>query len=112
MVEPVHGLPQQERAQLFARARPDARRLRGRARTEATAHASRRVIEAPDLGLVQFLPSLVLILVTGAVADRFGRTLDLDLLVINLAYGEERLERLTRFTGMSRKLIERCIRKG
>ena len=40
------------------------------------------------------------------------KLLDLDLLVINMAYAEERLDRLTRFTGMSRKLIERCIVKG
>lgn len=37
------------------------------------------------------------------------RLLDLDLMIINLAYGEERLERLSAFTGMSRKLIERCV---
>ena len=37
------------------------------------------------------------------------RILDLDLMIINLAYGEERLERLSQFTGMSRKLIERCV---
>jgi hypothetical protein len=40
------------------------------------------------------------------------KILDLDLLLINVAYAEERLERLTNFTGMSRKLIERCIKKG
>lgn len=40
------------------------------------------------------------------------KILDLDLLVINLAYGEERLNRLTGFTGFSRKLIENCIKKG
>lgn len=40
------------------------------------------------------------------------KLLDLDLMLINVAYGEERLERLTAFTGMSRKLIERCISKG
>lgn len=37
------------------------------------------------------------------------RICDLDLLVINFAYAEERLDRLTGFTGMSRKLIERVI---
>lgn len=35
---------------------------------------------------------------------------DLDLLVINLSYGEDRLERLTTFTGMKRNLIENIIR--
>lgn len=40
------------------------------------------------------------------------KILDLDLAVINLAYAEERLDRLTAFTGMSRRLLERCISKG
>lgn len=40
------------------------------------------------------------------------KILDLDLLVINLAYGEERLTRLTKFTGMSRRLLETCIRRA
>lgn len=35
---------------------------------------------------------------------------DLDLLVINLSYGEDRLDRLTAFTGMKRNLIENIIR--
>lgn len=35
---------------------------------------------------------------------------DLDLLIINLSYGEDRLERLTTFTGMKRTLIENIIR--
>ncbi len=35
---------------------------------------------------------------------------DLDLLVINLSYAEDRLERLTSFTGMKRTLIENIIR--
>lgn len=38
------------------------------------------------------------------------KVLDLDLMVINLAYQEERLERLARFTGMKRVLIENVIR--
>ncbi|MBK8264870.1 MAG: hypothetical protein IPK80_26480 [Nannocystis sp.] len=37
------------------------------------------------------------------------KILDLDLMIINLAYGEERLDRLSSFTGMSRKLLERCV---
>ena len=40
------------------------------------------------------------------------KALDIDLLVINLAYAEERLDRLTKFTGMRRRLIERCIQRG
>jgi hypothetical protein len=47
---------------------------------------------------------------TDAKIASYLRILDLDLLVINLAYGEERLTRLTKFTGMSRKLLETCIR--
>lgn len=40
------------------------------------------------------------------------KILDLDLMIINLAYAEERVDRLCSFTGMSRKLIERCIARG
>jgi hypothetical protein len=47
-----------------------------------------------------------------ACARSLLRLLDLDLLIINLAYGEERLNRLTAFTGFGRRLIENCIRKG
>lgn len=42
----------------------------------------------------------------------YVKILDLDLLIINLAYGEERLTRLTKFTGMSRKLLENCIQRA
>ena len=42
----------------------------------------------------------------------FIKILDLDLLIINMAYGEERLNRLAKFTGMSRKLLEKCIQRG
>lgn len=38
------------------------------------------------------------------------KLLDLDLLVINLSYQEERLDRLVNFTGMKRALIENIIR--
>lgn len=38
------------------------------------------------------------------------RICDLDLLLINFAYAEERLERLSKFTGMGRKLIENVIK--
>lgn len=44
-----------------------------------------------------------------AYAASLIRLLDLDLMIINLAYGDERLDRLSQFTGMSRKLIERCV---
>lgn len=49
-----------------------------------------------------------------ACACSLLRVLDLDVMIINLAYGDERLARLSEFTGMSRKLIERCVvqRKG
>lgn len=50
----------------------------------------------------------------GAKAARrlaaFTKICDLDLLVINLSYGEDRLDRLTEFTGMKRALIENIIR--
>ncbi|MCA9526971.1 MAG: hypothetical protein KC549_11830 [Myxococcales bacterium] len=38
------------------------------------------------------------------------RICDLDLLLINFAYAEERLSRLSKFTGMGRKLIENVIK--
>lgn len=40
------------------------------------------------------------------------KILDLDLMIINLAYADDRLDRLVAFTGMSRKLIERCVSQG
>lgn len=40
----------------------------------------------------------------------FVKACDLDMLVINLSYAEDRLERLTAFTGMKRALIENIIR--
>lgn len=50
-----------------------------------------------------------------AAAARYAslqKLLDLDILIINLAYGEERLERIVKITGMSRKLVERLITKA
>jgi hemoglobin-like flavoprotein len=44
-----------------------------------------------------------------ASTQSYLRILDLDMMLIDLAYGEERLDRLSQFTGMSRKLIERCV---
>ncbi len=43
-------------------------------------------------------------------AGAFSKICDLDLVTINLSYGEDRLERLTEFTGMKRNLIENIIR--
>ena len=43
-------------------------------------------------------------------AGSFLKACDLDLLIINLSYAEDRLERLTAFTGMKRALIENIIR--
>lgn len=40
----------------------------------------------------------------------FVKLCDLDLAIINLAYGEERLDRFSKFTGMSRRLIENVIK--
>lgn len=40
------------------------------------------------------------------------KILDLDLMIINLAYAEERLDRMSSFTGMSRKLIENVINRA
>lgn len=41
----------------------------------------------------------------------FVKILDMALAMVNLAYAEERLDRLSAFTGFSRKLIENCINK-
>lgn len=45
-----------------------------------------------------------------AKSASFVKACDLDLLIINLSYAEDRLERLTAFTGMKRALIENIIR--
>jgi len=49
-------------------------------------------------------------------ADTLSRSLlkilDLDLILINMAYSEERLDRVAAFTGMSRKLIENVITRA
>ena len=52
---------------------------------------------------------------TAQVAARHAsllKILDIDLMVINFAYAAERIDRLCNFTGMSKKLIERCIEKS
>lgn len=68
--------------------------------------------------VISFLRTASLELIAREVADEPQRTtcsqalirlLDLDLAIINLAYAEDRLDRLSEFTGMSRKLIERCV---
>lgn len=48
----------------------------------------------------------------GAKFNSLCKILDLDLMIINLSYADERLTRLANFTGMSRKLIENCISSG
>ncbi len=71
--------------------------------------------------VMSFLRTAGLLAIRAEVADpdtaarltaSYLKILDLDLLVINLAYGEERLARLTKFTGMSRKLLENCIQRA
>lgn len=42
-------------------------------------------------------------------AASLARICDLDLAIINLSYGEDRLDRLSEFTGMKRVLIENII---
>jgi len=44
--------------------------------------------------------------------DSLVKVLDLCLLTINLAYQEERLDRLTAVTGMSRRLLENLVKRG
>ena len=68
--------------------------------------------------VTSFLRTEGLGLLTDQIADAGQRTrsvqallkiLDIDLMIINLAYSEETIDRLVTFTGMSRKLIERCV---
>lgn len=40
------------------------------------------------------------------------KILDLDLVLINLAYSEDRIDRISRFTGMRRRLLENMVRYG
>ena len=40
------------------------------------------------------------------------KVLDLALMTINLAYQDERLTRISNFTGMSRKLLENLVKRG
>ena len=47
---------------------------------------------------------------TAKIYSSILRVLDLDVLVINLSYSEDRLDRLTDFTGMKRGLIENIIK--
>ncbi len=68
--------------------------------------------------VTSFLRTEGLGLLISEIADADQRTvaakamikiLDIDLMIINLAYSDETIERLSNFTGMSRKLIERCV---
>lgn len=45
-----------------------------------------------------------------ALQRSFTKICDLDQMVINLSYQEDRIERLTEFTGMKRALIENIIK--
>lgn len=45
-----------------------------------------------------------------ALSASFIKLCDLDLAIINMAYNEERLDRFSAFTGMSRRLIENVIK--
>ena len=47
-----------------------------------------------------------------ALTTSLLKILDLDLIVINLAYAEDRLDRISSFTGMSRKLIENVVNRA
>ncbi len=47
-----------------------------------------------------------------AAFDSLVKILDLALLTINLAYQDERLNRISNFTGMSRKLLENLVKRG
>lgn len=44
--------------------------------------------------------------------DSLVKVLDLALMTINLAYQDERLSRISAFTGMSRKLLENLVKRG
>ena len=44
--------------------------------------------------------------------DSLVKVLDLALMTINLAYQDERLARISGFTGMSRKLLENLVKRG
>lgn len=48
----------------------------------------------------------------GAHYDSLCKVLDLALLTINLAYADERIDRISLVTGMSRKLIENLVKRG
>lgn len=45
-----------------------------------------------------------------AKSGSFIKLCDIDLAIINMAYAEERLDRFSEFTGMSRRLIENVIK--
>lgn len=47
-----------------------------------------------------------------AKSDAYVKVLDLCLMTINLAYTDERLNRISKVTGMSRRLIENLVKNG
>lgn len=72
-------------------------------------------------GVVSMLRGEGLEAIQGEIADpatavsltrSYLRILDLDLFIIGAAYAAERLERLSKFTGMNKRLIENVIRIG
>ncbi|TNE91190.1 MAG: hypothetical protein EP330_05975 [Deltaproteobacteria bacterium] len=48
----------------------------------------------------------------GLHSDSLAKILDLALMTINLAYADERIDRMSNVTGMSRRLIENLIKRG
>jgi len=70
-------------------------------------------------GVMSFIRSSMLEVMPKEISDpaelakksaSLTKACDLDLAVINLSYGEDRLDRLTQFTGMKRALVENIIR--
>lgn len=49
---------------------------------------------------------------SAAAFESLVKVLDLALMTINLAYQEERLDRISAVTGMSRKLLENLVKRG
>ena len=69
--------------------------------------------------VMSFIRSSVLSAIAKETADvgevarkhnSFVKACDLDLLIINLSYGDDRLARVSEFTGMKRSLLENIIR--
>jgi hypothetical protein len=69
--------------------------------------------------VMSFIRTRMLLAIAEEVRDKamlaklqgsFTKLCDLDLMVINLSYGEDRIDRLSEFTGMKRALIENIIK--